>query len=160
MAVRNDVELLRQVPMFAAVDTAYLQVLVFSAKRINLKTGQYLIRKDKPGSSGYLVLDGRGEAVDEIDGEDATELIADIGPGGFIGTLSMVSRQPYTVTVRATSPMRAMQLSHDLFIRVCTEFPETGAQILRYLADNLDLSIAEFKRVQRLFEEARPFLRS
>ncbi len=160
MAVRNDVELLRQVPMFAAVDATYLQVLAFSSKRISLKTGQYLIRKNKQGSSGYLVLEGRGEAIDEIEGEDTVELVAHIGPGGFIGMLSMVANLQHSVTVRVISPMRAMQIPHDLFVRVCTEFPETGAHILNFLADNLDLSIADFKRVQRLFDDARPFLRS
>jgi len=160
MAVRNDVEVLRQVPMFAAVDGAYLQVLAFSSKRINLKAGQYLARKGKPGSSGFLVLDGRAEAIEYGKDEGAAKVIAQIGPAGFIGTLSMVAKLPSSVTVRATSPMRAMQIPHDLFIRVCTEFPETGAQILRFLSDNLDVSIADFKRVQRLFEEARPFLQS
>jgi CRP-like cAMP-binding protein len=72
----------------------------------------------------------------------------------------MVAKLPCSVTVRATSPMRAMQIPHALFIRVCTEFPETGGQILRFLSDSLDLSIADFKRAQRFFEEARPFLRS
>ncbi|MGI9463858.1 MAG: cyclic nucleotide-binding domain-containing protein [Aestuariivirgaceae bacterium] len=160
MAVRNDVELLRQIPMFAAVDATYLQVLAFSSRKINLKTGQYLIRKSKPGSSGYLVLDGHGEAIDEVEGSDTAQLVAEIGPGAFIGTLSMVAELPHSLTVRATSQMRAMQIPHQLFIRVCTEFPETGAQILSFLADNLDISIADFKRAQRLFEEARPFLRS
>ena len=160
MAVRNDVEVLRQVPMFAAVDAAYLQVLAFSSKRINLKTGQYLARKDKPGSSAFLVLDGRAEAIEYGEDEGTAKIVAHIGPGGFIGTLSMVAKLPYSVTVRATSPMQAMQIPHDLFIRVCTEFPETGGQILRFLSDNLDVSIADFKRAQRLFEEARSFLRS
>lgn len=146
--------------MFASVDAAYLQVLAFSSKRVNLKTGQYLIRKNKPGSSGYLVLEGRAEAIDEIEGEDETELIAGVGPGAFIGTLSMIAKLPYTVTVRATAPLRSIQIPHELFVRVCTEFPDTGTQILRYLSDNLDISIADFKRAQRLFEDARPFLRS
>ncbi len=160
MAVRSDVEILRQVPMFATVDATYLQVLAFSAKRINLKTGQYLARKDKPGSSGFLVLDGRAEAIEYSGEEGNATVVATIGTGGFVGTLSMVAKLPCSVTVRATSPMRVMQIPHDLFIRVCTEFPETGARILRFLSDNLDLSIADFKRAQRLFEEARPFQRS
>ena len=160
MAVRNDVELLRQVPMFTGVDSTYLQVLVFSGKRVNLKTGQYLIRKGKAGSSGYLVLEGRAEAFDVVEGSDAAETVATIGPGGFIGTMSMVAKLPHTVTVRATSQLRALQIPHDLFIRVCTEFPDTGARILRYMSDSLDLSIADFRRAQRLFEEAKPFLRS
>ncbi len=160
MAVRNDVEVLRQVPMFATVDAAYLQVLAFSSKRINLKTGQFLARKEKPASSGFLVLDGRAEALDYGEDEGGAKIIAHIGAGGFIGTLSMVAKLPYSVTVRATSPMLVMQISHDLFIRVCTEFPDTGAQILRFLSDNLDVSIADFKRVQRLFEDARSFQRS
>ncbi len=146
--------------MFAAVDAAYLQVMAFSAKTINLKTGQYLARQGKPASSGYLVLDGRAEALDQIGGEDEHEVVAQIGPGGFIGMMSMVAKQPHTLTVRATSPLRAMQIPHDLFIRVCSEFPETGQQVLRYLSESLDVSLGEFKRAQRLFEEARPFVRS
>ena len=160
MAVKNDVEVLRQIPMFATVDAAYLQVLAFSAKVINLKAGQYLARKDKPASSGFLVLDGRAEAIQETGDDDGGRVVAEIGPGGFVGVQSMVAKLPYSVTIRAISPVRAMQIPHDLFIRVCTEFPETGAQILRHLADNLDLSIADFKRAQRLFEEARPFQQS
>jgi CRP-like cAMP-binding protein len=155
MAVRNNVDLLRKVPLFAKVDTANLQVLVFSSKRVEIKAGQFLVRESKPLSAGFLMLEGKAEAIREDGGSEV--VVAELGPGGFVCAKSMVAKLSPTLSVRATTAVTALRITHELFIRVCKEFPDTGAQIMSVLAKEVDVSLNELQRVKDLFDKAQPF---
>ena len=60
---QSDVELLRQVPILSALDAPQLHVLAFSGTRMTLEAGEVLYEADGRVGAGYLVLEGRGEAV-------------------------------------------------------------------------------------------------
>lgn len=157
MAVRNDVQLLRKVPLFAGVDPAYLQVLAFSSKSVTIKAGQYLVRQDKPVSAGFLILDGKAEAAQNVAGREI--VAASLGPGAFVCAKCMVAKLPPNMSIKALNSLTAMQITHELFVRVCKEFPDTGAQILKVLSNDVDISLRELKRVQSLFDRAQSFSR-
>ena len=158
MAVSNDVDLLRKVSLFAKVDAANLQVLVFSSKRLEIKAGQFLVREGKPLSAGFLILEGRAEAIRDIQGSE--KVVAEVGSGGFVCAKSMVAKLSPTVSVRARTAVTALRITHELFVRVCKEFPDTGAQIMRVLAKEVDVSLSELQRVKELFDKAQSFSRT
>ncbi len=155
MAVRRDVELLRKVPLFAQVDAANLQVLVFSSREVNIAPGDYLVRRKRALSAGFLILDGKAEALMGKRGEEV--VVAELGAGAFVCGKSMVAKLAPNIDVRAVTALSALSISHDLFLRVCKEFPETGAQILRVLSREVDVSLDELKQVQTLFDNAHTF---
>lgn len=158
MAVKNDVDLLQQVPLFAKVDPAYLQVLAFSSKRVEIKPGQYLVRENKPLSAAFLILAGKAVAVHEH--EEGDRVVANLGPGGFVCGKSMVAKLAPNVSVRAATALTALRITHELFVRVCKEFPDTGAQILNVLSKEVGVSLSELERVQLLFDNAQSFSRA
>ncbi len=154
MSVKDVVGLLRQIPLFASVDAAQLQVLAFSSERVHVKTGEMLIKKGERSAAGFLILDGQANAL-QPDGAEG-KVIAAAKAGAFLGQASMVARLPHAVSVEAVTPVVALKISHDLFVRVCSEFPETAQNVLTTLSRNLDLSISDLQEIQRLFSDARP----
>ena len=157
MSVRSDTELLRKTPLFADVDPVQLQVLVFSAERLEIAAGETLFAAGLVGA-GYLVLDGQGEVLTFADGEDeAPEPVALVEAGAFVGERAMIANLPVSMTVRARTPLRVLRIGHDLFLRVCGEFPEIGAKIIEALAQRLETSLEDLRQVQAHFDRARPF---
>jgi CRP/FNR family transcriptional regulator, cyclic AMP receptor protein len=161
MSVRSEIELLRKVPLFAEIDPVQLQVLVFSAQRVEVAAQETLFAAGSLVGAGHLLLDGQGEVLKPHGGAEGGEHehVALVKAGAFLGELAMIANLPASVTVRATTPLRALRIGHDLFLRVCGEFPEIGAKVLQALAHRLDTSLDDLREVQAYFDRARPFSR-
>jgi CRP-like cAMP-binding protein len=158
MSVRSDTELLGKTPLFADVDPVQLQVLVFSAERLEIAAGETLIAPGNLVGAGYLVLDGQGEVLTASDGKgDALEPIALVESGAFVGERAMIANLPVSMAVRARTPLRVLRIGHDLFLRVCGEFPEIGDKVMEALAQRLETSLEDLRVVQAHFDRARPF---
>jgi CRP-like cAMP-binding protein len=152
MSVRSDTELLGKTPLFADIDPVQLQVLVFSAERLEIAAGETLIAPGSLVGAGYLVLEGQGEVLTA-----ALEPVALVDSGAFVGERAMIANLPATMTVRARTPLRVLRIGHDLFLRVCGEFPEIGEKVLQALAQRLETSLEDLRQVQAHFDRARPF---
>jgi CRP-like cAMP-binding protein len=158
MSVRSETELLRTVPLFADVEAAQLQVLVFSAERLEIAAQEIVFAAGSLVGAGHLVLDGRGEVLKPTGADDGElEQVAAVEAGAFLGELAMIANLPASVTVRAGTPMRVLRIGHKLFLRVCGEFPEIGAKVVEALSNRLDTSLEDLRQAQAFFDRARPF---
>ena len=159
MSIRSDIELLRKVPLFAEVDPVQLQVLVFSSERVDVAPDEILFSAGSLVGAGHLVLQGQGAVLKAKHGEadSAPEQVALVQAGAFLGELAMIADRPASVTVRAMTQLKVLRIGHELFLRVCSEFPEVGAKVLEALTRRLDTSLEDLRQVQAHFDRARPF---
>jgi CRP-like cAMP-binding protein len=157
MAVKSEVELLRQVPLFAAVEAAQLQLLVFNSRKRRIAAGAFLVKSGETVAAAQLILSGQAEALDSPD--NGAKVIAHLKRGVFISELSMVAGLPAAVSVRAVTPVEVMRITHELFQRVCQEFPEDGARMLASLSKRLDVGLSDLLDVRSILEQARSFSR-
>lgn len=160
MSIRSEIELLRKVPLFAGVEPVQLQVLVFSAERVDIGASETLYAAGSLVGAGHLVLNGRGAVLKPGGRDDSQQLVALVEAGAFLGELAMIANRPASVTVRAETPLRVLRIGHDLFLRVCGEFPEIRAKVVEALAGRLDTSLEDLRQVQARLDRARPFSRS
>ena len=49
MSIEQEVEILRNIPMFAKIEPAKLKLMAFASERITFKPGQALFRQGTPG---------------------------------------------------------------------------------------------------------------
>jgi CRP-like cAMP-binding protein len=155
MSVRADVELMRQIPLFAGVEPSHLEVLLFSSARRTINASEVLMAKGARGDRAFLVLSGTAQVFDDI----ADDPVALVERGAFLGELAMMARLEYPVTVIATSDLDVREIGHDVFVRLCREFPESAQRILDSVASKLETTISTFREVQVLFDQAKPFRR-
>ena len=157
MSVRANAESLRQIPLFADCDPSHLQVMAFASERVEFAEGAEIFRSGIQGGAAYLLLSGEAEVWQTIRKDRV--VLANAGPGAFLGELAMIASVAYSVNVTAKRPVSATRISRETFMRVVDEFPEFGTQVMSTLSQKLAGSINDFDRVRHMFENARTFPR-
>ncbi len=131
MTLHEEVEALRNIPLFAKIDASKLKLLAFTSERLNYEPGQNLFKQGDPGDAAYIILEGEADIiVNEL-------VVATKKKNDFVGEIAILCDVPRTATVRATQPLSALVISKDLFFRLVTEFPDMSVEIMRELAQLL-----------------------
>lgn len=155
MGVRASAETLRSIPLFADCEPVHLQVLAFSAQRHDFEAGEHIVSQGSKGLAAFLILDGSIELTRD-DGKGA-QRVGDAGPGALIGEIAMIADRPYSITAVARSPVQAVLIDRQLFLRVAEEYPEFGARVFRTIAKRLEGSLADLGDIKHAFDRARSF---
>ncbi len=148
MSIRATVDLLRQVPIFANVGEAHLQTLLFSSDELVVPPGRTVFEAGDEATSAILIREG--DAV--VHDAQKNTVLALAGPGSFFGEHSMIAGLPRPVTLVAKSEIEAIVIEQSVFMRLCSEFPEVGMQVLDVLSEKLGLTSAELAAVQDHFD--------
>jgi CRP/FNR family transcriptional regulator, cyclic AMP receptor protein len=148
MNIRAAVDLLKQIPLFAGVDEAHLQTLIFSSDELVVPQGRTMFEAGDPATSAIVITSG--EAVVH-DGQTGS-VLALAGPGSMFGEQSMIAGLPRQVTVNAKTEVEAIVVEQAVFMRLCSEFPEVGMQVLDVLSRQLGESSDALADVQEHFQ--------
>lgn len=148
MNIRAAVDLLKQIPLFAGVDEAHLQTLIFSSDELVVPQGRTMFEAGDPATSAIVITNG--EAVVH-DGQTGS-VLALAGPGSMFGEQSMIAGLPRQVTVNAKIEVEAIVIEQAVFMRLCSEFPEVGMQVLDVLSRQLGESSDALADVQEHFQ--------
>ena len=124
-------ELIRHVPLFARCSKHDVKAIAQIADEIDLREGTEMTREGAAGREFFVLLEGT--AVVERNGEKINAL----GPGDFFGEISLISEEPRTATVRASSPVRALVVTARSFRRLLDEQPEIKTSVMQAMADRL-----------------------
>jgi CRP-like cAMP-binding protein len=63
-----------------------------------------------------------------------------MGKNDFVGDIAVLCDVPRTATVTATSQLTTMKISKELFIQLVCQFPQIAIEIMRELAQRLDVT--------------------
>ncbi|MCD4686973.1 MAG: Crp/Fnr family transcriptional regulator [Anaerolineae bacterium] len=125
-------ETLAAIPLFAGLDESALAPLVAAARQVTLGAGEILCKQGAPGSTMFMVLDGRLKVF--IQGPDEQEIVLDIaGPDNVIGELSLIDGQPRSATIEALSDCTLLALDRDPFMQHLAQNALTALHLLHYL---------------------------
>ena len=124
-------ELIRQVPLFARCSREQVKQIAQLADEIDLREGTELTREGAAGREFFVLLEGTADV--ERNGEKINAL----GPGDFFGEIALISQEPRTATVRASSPVRALVVTARSFRRLLDESPEIKTSVIEAMADRL-----------------------
>ncbi|RYE54500.1 MAG: cyclic nucleotide-binding domain-containing protein [Rhizobiaceae bacterium] len=139
--LKDEVQTLRQIPLFAGVAPAKLKLLAFASDRVSYRTGETLFRQGDPGDAAYVILEGRADILAEADtGQIRIAVLEDNAIVGEIAILCDVSR---TATVRAAGPLEALRIRKDDFLKLLADYPDMMFEILRSLAQRLARTTSE-----------------
>ena len=91
----DEVDMLRRIPLFAAIDPGKLKLLAFASDRMIYRDGQPICRQGEVGDAAYVVVSGVADIVVETDGPDGEARLTEFGRKN--GPL------PATLTIRSGS---------------------------------------------------------
>ena len=141
MLLKDEVGMLRQVPLFSGVAPAKLKLLAFTSDRVTYAPGQLLFRQGDVGDAAYVVLSGQAEVM--VDSPAGQIKVAEVDPNSIVGEIAILCNVSRTATVRATTAVEALRIRKDHFLRLLGEYPEMTVEIMRVLADRLSHTTAE-----------------
>ena len=125
------VDLIRHVPLFSKLSKSGLQEVASIADEIDLPQGKELTREGERGREFFVILEGTADVT------QGGKRIRRMGTGDFLGEIALVTKQPRTATVTATSPIRALVITDRDFAHLLRESPQIGQGVLEALAERL-----------------------
>jgi CRP/FNR family cyclic AMP-dependent transcriptional regulator len=125
------IDLIRKVPLFARCSRAELKEIALLADEIDLHEGKEMTREGAPGREFFVLLDGTADV------KKNSRRVNTLGPGDFFGEIALVSREPRTATVIATSPVRALVITDRSFRRLLDDAPQVQTKVMEAMAERL-----------------------
>ncbi|MFY9513216.1 MAG: cyclic nucleotide-binding domain-containing protein [Rubrivivax sp.] len=104
-------ELLQGMPIFGALRSDALQVLLRRAQTAEVPAGSFFFLENDPASSMYVLEGGDASVMKVWRGRDY--VLNRLGPGDCFGEMALMDLQPRSASVRADSHCHAIEISHD-----------------------------------------------
>jgi CRP-like cAMP-binding protein len=146
MTLQNNVDWLRDLPLFQFFGEEQLQLMAFNCRHRNFEDGQTLFEKDDRALSAFVVISGAVELI----GDSGKKLYGDkpFGPGTVIGEAAMIVLSKRPASARAVGDVEAMEIPRSVFLKLLEEYPEIAEKIRRVMAERLAAFVADLKGVK------------
>jgi CRP/FNR family cyclic AMP-dependent transcriptional regulator len=131
-----DDEVVRQAPLFAALDDESAAALMATMAQVELSRGQVLFREGDPGDRLYVIAEGKIK-LGRTSGDGRENLLAILGPGEMFGELSLFDPGPRNATATAVAETHLIGLGNDDLTTWLTGRPDVARHLLRALARRL-----------------------
>lgn len=141
MMLKDEVQTLRQIPLFAGVAPAKLKLLAFASDRVSYRPGEILFHQGEPGDAAYVILEGRADILTDADG--GLIKIAELADNAIVGEIAILCDVSRTATVKAAAPLEALRIRKDDFLKLLSDYPDMMFEILRSLAQRLTRTTSE-----------------
>jgi CRP/FNR family transcriptional regulator, cyclic AMP receptor protein len=116
-------DLIRSIPLFEGCTEAELVRIAAIAEEIEFSQGRRLTKESAPGHELVILVDGSAEV------RQGNQVVNRIGAGEFVGEVALVTGQPRTATVVATSPVHALVIEAQAFRQLLAESPDIRARL-------------------------------
>jgi len=136
MSIKEEVEILRNIPLFAKLEPAKLKLLAFTSERLTFEPGQPIFQQGDPGDAAYIVIEGEADVL--INTAKGPVRVASLGRNAIIGEIAILCDVPRTATVTAKDKTVTLKINKETFFRLVTEFPQMAVEIMRELARRLE----------------------
>jgi len=125
---------LRQVEWLSGLSDEELRLLVPTVSVRQFGAGEMLIRYGEPGESMFIVRSGTADVfAHTADGQ--MHRIRSYSRGDFTGEMSLMTGDPRTASVCATTDLEVIEMDREGFTRLFKEHPEAAAVIGDIIAD-------------------------
>jgi CRP-like cAMP-binding protein len=146
MSIEQEVEILRNIPMFAKIEPAKLKLMAFASERITFKPGQTLFQQGDAGDAAFIVIEGSADVL--VDTPTGALKVAQLKRNDIIGEIAILCDVPRTATVTAAEELTALKITKDLFFRMVIDFPDMGIEIMRSLAHRLEMTTSQLREAR------------
>jgi CRP/FNR family transcriptional regulator, cyclic AMP receptor protein len=135
MSLTKDVEVLRNIPLFAKVEPAKLKLLAFTSERLQYMAGDELFHQGDYGDAAYIILAGEADVL--VDTPQGAVKVATLDKNDIIGEIAVLCDVPRTATVVAHSDLETLRVSKDGFFHLVTQFPQVAIEVMSEIASRL-----------------------
>jgi CRP-like cAMP-binding protein len=135
MSLEQEVELIRQFPIFSKIQAAMQKLLCFSSERLTYDAGQVMFNAGDAADAAYIIIDGSVEI--SVPTPSGPIIVNTLGKNELLGEIAIFGEVPRTATAKALSKLETLKISKDLFIKVIRENPDAAIELIKILAGRL-----------------------
>lgn len=122
--------LLRGIPIFAALDGRELDLVEKILYRRDYEAGEVIFRQEDPGMGMYIIAHGKVSIVYEPTGQT----LAEMADGEFFGEVALLNETPRSATARARTDCRLLCVFQPDVLNLVERRPRLGVKLLLALA--------------------------
>ena len=122
------IELLKRVPLFYACSKRELAHIASLADEVHLPDARDLTKEGAGGWEFFILVEGVADVVSK------GRVVNELGPGDFVGEISLVTGRPRTATVRTRGAARILVLTASGFRVLMHEVPSIQDKVLTAIA--------------------------
>ncbi|HVT21029.1 MAG TPA: cyclic nucleotide-binding domain-containing protein [Mycobacteriales bacterium] len=127
----SPLEMLAQIPLFRGCSKDELKHVDRAATMASYPAGHVLCNEGAVGRELIMLIEGEAEV------DRGGTVVTTVGPGDFIGEMSLLDGGPRSATVTAKTEVKALVLPTREFWQVLDEVPALAHRLLRTLAERL-----------------------
>ena len=146
MSLEQEVELIRQFPIFSKIQPAMQKLLCFSAERLTYDAGQVIFNAGDPGDAAYVVIEGTVEI--SVPTPSGPIVINNMTKNDILGEIAIVGEVPRTATAKAVSKLETLKISKELFMKIIRENPDAAVELIKILAARLASTTNQLTRTR------------
>lgn len=135
MSLEQEVELIRQFPIFSKIQPGMQKLLCFSAERLTYDAGQVMFNAGDGADAAYIII--QGEVEISVPTPSGPIVVNTLGRNELLGEIAIFGDVPRTATAKAMSRLETLKISKELFIKVIRENPDAAIELIRILAARL-----------------------
>ncbi len=129
-------DVVKQAPLFAALDDDAANALRAGMTELQLERGDVLFREGDADNRLYVVSEGKIK-LGQASSDGRENLLAVLGPGQMFGELSLFDRGPRSSTATAITPTTLLALARTDLLAWLTSRPEVAEGLLHQMARRL-----------------------
>jgi CRP/FNR family transcriptional regulator, cyclic AMP receptor protein len=146
MSLEQEVELIRQFPIFSKIQPAMQKLLCFSAERLNYDSGQVMFNAGDAADAAYIVIDGTVEI--SVPTPSGPIVVNTLSRNEILGEIAIFGEVPRTATAKALTKLETLKISKELFIKVIRENPDAAIELIKILAGRLANTTSQLTRTR------------
>jgi CRP-like cAMP-binding protein len=127
--------LLREIPIFADLSTEDLELVANIAREVWYPQNTVIFQQGEEGNVMLVIVEGSLHVVRRVNG--AEQLLAQRGPGDFVGEMAVIESAPRLATLRTQSDVRVLAIDGETFKGILRERPEVSFAVLRSISRRL-----------------------
>lgn len=154
--------MLDQVPLFAGLSPAELDVIAQHAVRKTYRRNTVIIERGDEANTLFVLTEGRVKTY-LADDQGREIVLNELGPGAQLGELALLGDSPRTASVMTIEDSAFLVLTKRSFLQVLTEHPGLAFNLIRLLVARTqaltesvgDLALCDvYSRLNKLLTEA------
>ncbi len=98
------------------------QALIAQFVEVSIDSGEILFHQGDPAGSLYILVSGKLSAILSTT-NTKPRIVGHILPSETVGELGALSDDPRSLTIKAVEPSKLLQLSSDIFKKLCRQYP-------------------------------------
>jgi len=138
LELSQETDQLRNIPMFAKLDSSKLKLLAFTSEMVNYTDGDTIFYQGESADCAYVIMDGDVDVISET--ESGPIVATTLRQNQLFGEMALLNNVPRVATMKANGDLVVMKITADMFLKLISENSDVSLGVMRQLSAKLAMS--------------------